>query len=230
MVEIVGNTGYDYAWLDAEHGSFSLSDLRQLIRAADAVGIDSIVRVPDHNPSFIQRVLDLGATGIVVPHIRTAADARAIVEAATYSPSGERGACPAVRSVGYLTQDWRGDSATADREVLIIGLIEDVEGVENVEEIAATPRLDGLVYGPFDLGMARGLAGDVTHPQLRIDHDRVVDACKANGIEYMTASVGWEGDSFEKTGSRIVTVLGDLFFIHDAFAKSLAAHVAKYPR
>jgi 2-keto-3-deoxy-L-rhamnonate aldolase RhmA len=92
-VEIAGQVGLDYAWLDAEHGPLDLSELRELIRAADAVGLDSIVRVADHQPSFIQRVLDLGATGVMVPHIRTVDEAQSVALAVRYSPTGLRGAC-----------------------------------------------------------------------------------------------------------------------------------------
>ncbi|MGW0038311.1 HpcH/HpaI aldolase family protein [Gordonia sp. NPDC003376] len=223
LVEMVGQTGYDYAWLDAEHGCFSLSDLRSLIRAADAVGIDSIVRVPDHEPSFIQRVLDLGAAGIMAPHVRTLDDARAIVAAAKYNPAGIRGACPAVRSVGHITRDWKADYTSADSDLLVFGLIEDVEGVQNVEAIAAESGLDGLVFGPFDLGMEIGVDGDVGHPTVRKQHARVVEACRTAGIDYVTATVDWEFGAFPGTGSRVVTVTGDRPGIFAAFLGSLDA-------
>ena len=232
LVEIAGATGYDYAWIDAEHGSFSLSDLRQMIRAADAVGIDSIVRVPDHNASFIQRVLDLGAAGIMVPHVRSVADARAIVAACTYSPEGIRGACPSIRSVGHLSLDWPADYQSADRSVLIFGLIEDREGVENVEEIALVPGLSGLVFGPFDLAMAMGVHGDVSNADVRVQHDRVVDACRSAGIEYVTAGLSWEFGAYPATGSRVVTVTADRGALHTLFAGALseAREASQAPR
>lgn len=221
LIEIAGGAGYDYAWIDAEHGSFSLSDIRHMIRAADAVGIDSIVRVPDHSASYIQRVLDLGAAGIMAPHVRTVADATALVAASTYSPTGIRGACPSIRSVGHLSVDWQTDYRAADDDVLIFGLIEDVEGVDNVEDIAAVPGLSGLVFGPFDLGMAMGVHGDVSNFNVRSDHDRVVAACAATGIEYVTAGISWEFGAYPSTGSRIVTVTADRGAIYGLFADSL---------
>ncbi len=223
FVEIAGVLGYDYAWIDAEHGSLGLSDIRDLIRAADATGLDSIVRVADHAPSFIQRVLDLGATGIMVPHVRTLDEARAIAASVRYSPLGIRGACPSVRSVGHISTDWTDDYRRADSDVLVFGLIEDIEGVENVEVIAREGGLDGLVYGPFDLGMALGLDADVSHPELRRYHDRVVDACRAAGIEYVTASAEWEFGALDESGSRIVTVVSDRGVIFDGLRSSLAA-------
>ncbi|WP_290802674.1 aldolase/citrate lyase family protein [Herbiconiux sp.] len=222
LVEIAGALGYDYAWIDAEHGSLGLSEIRELIRGADAAGMDSIVRVADHEPSFIQRVLDLGATGIMVPHVRTVDEAKAIAASVRYSPLGIRGACPSVRSVGHITTDWTEDYTRADADVLVFGLIEDIEGLVSVEAIARDGGLDGLVYGPFDLGMALGLDGDVSHPQLRAHHDRVAEACKAAGIEYVAASLEWEFGALNESGARIVTVAGDRGVVFSALSRALA--------
>ena len=143
IVELAGYAGLDFAWIDAEHGTMDLGDINQLVRAADASGIDAIVRVPDHSPSFIQRVLDLGATGIMAPHVRTVAEAAGLVAAAKFAPAGIRGAWPATRAVGHLTFDWTRDYRRANEDVLVFGLVEDVEGVENVDAIAKA-GLDGL--------------------------------------------------------------------------------------
>lgn len=225
LVEIAGYTGYDFAWIDAEHGTMDLRDINALIRAADGSGIDSIVRVPDHNPSFIQRVLDAGATGIMAPHIRTAEEAAALVAAAKFEPQGIRGACPATRAVGHLTENWVADYRRANQDTLVFGLIEDVEGVNNAHEIAATPGLDGLVFGPFDLAMALGLDGDVSHSDIDKMRAKVLDAIQAAGIEYV-AIVGFgAGGSLEgisASGSRIVNVTGDRGFFYTALKQSLA--------
>ena len=128
IVEAVGYVGYDFAWIDTEHGAFDLSDMREMIRAADAAGIDSLVRVAGHDPTAIQHVLDLGATGIIAPDIRDAAQAREIVSAAHFAPSGSRGACPAGRAVGHLTQDWPTDYGRMDADVLVFGIVEQRPG------------------------------------------------------------------------------------------------------
>lgn len=184
-VEIAGFTGYDFVWIDAEHGTLDLGDINTLVRAADAVGIDAIVRVPDRTPSFIQRVLDTGATGIIVPHTSNVAIAEAIVAASRYEPEGTRGACPATRAVGHYTQDWIADYRRSNRDTLVFGLIEDPEGVENVAAIAAVSGLDGLVFGPFDLAMALGLEGDVTHPDIDAARTKVIEATRSSGIEFV---------------------------------------------
>jgi 4-hydroxy-2-oxoheptanedioate aldolase len=221
VVEIVGQVGYDYVWLDAEHGSFSLSELRELIRAADAVGIDSIVRVPDHNGSYIQRVLDLGAAGILVPHVRTVSEAKSLHSAVHYAPSGQRGACPSVRSVGHVSSDWSAEVVTAERDVLLIGLIEDTDAVSQIEELAQSGYFDALSFGPFDMAMALGRGGDIRDPEVRSIHQRLVNACRDSGTEYFSSSVAWEVEGTKNTGSRILTVSADRAAIFASFDLAL---------
>ena len=222
IVELAGYAGLDFAWIDAEHGTMDLGDINQLVRAADASGIDAIVRVPDHSPSFIQRVLDLGATGIMAPHVRTVAEAAGLVAAAKFAPAGIRGACPATRAVGHLTFDWTRDYRRANEDVLVFGLIEDVEGVENVDAIAKA-GLDGLVFGPFDLSQSAGLEGDVGHHDIEDMHRRVTEAARAAGIEYI-ALPSWEFGGFEAMArnGRIFNVSGDRGALFMAFHKARA--------
>jgi 2-keto-3-deoxy-L-rhamnonate aldolase RhmA len=221
-VEIAGSAGLDFVWIDAEHGTMDLGDINGLLRAADAVGVDSIVRVPDHNPSFIQRVLDAGATGIMAPHVRNVADGASIVAAAKFAPAGIRGACPATRSVGHLTSDWPTAYRRANDDVLVFGLIEDPEGVENVEDIAQESGLDGLLFGPFDLAQTFGLDGDIAHPEIVKMHDRVTAATREAGIEYVALG-GWEPgepEDWAKNG-RMFNVSGDRGLLHVGFTMAL---------
>jgi 2-keto-3-deoxy-L-rhamnonate aldolase RhmA len=231
VAEIAGYAGLDYVWIDAEHGTMDLGDINQLIRAADAAGIDSIVRVPDHNPSFIQRVLDAGATGIMAPHVRNVADASAIVAAAKFAPEGIRGACPSTRAVGHLTFDWVTEYRRANADVLVFGLIEDAEGVHNVEAIASRSGLDGLVFGPFDLSQEAGLEGNIRHPDIEKMHSRVTSAARAAGIEYV-AIPGWEPGGIAQLAenSRILNVTGDrggMFVAFQAAHAELADKLAQ---
>jgi len=209
--EIAGYAGLDFVWIDAEHGTMTLADINAMVRAADAGGLDAIVRVPDHSASFIQRVLDIGASGIIAPHIRSLDEARAIVAATKYPPEGIRGACPSVRAVGHLAPDWPTERQRAQSDVMAFGLIEDLEGVENVEAIAAESGLYGLLFGSFDLAMELGLDGDVTHPKIQAMGARVLTAARRANIEYLGLP-DWGGGSIESLagqGVRIFNVSGD---------------------
>jgi 4-hydroxy-2-oxoheptanedioate aldolase len=220
IVELIGYTGYDFAWIDAEHGALALSEVRELIRAADAADIDSIVRVPNHDGTYIQRVLDVGASGVMVPHISNVDQGRAVTAAAHYAPSGERGACPCGRAFGHRTQDWPSDMRRADHDVLVFGIIEDEEGVVNVEDIANDCGFDGLLFGPFDLSMTLGLQGDIAHPDVVKMQRRVLAATQAAGIQFFSSNAAWEPDL---QGSRpsIVAVLGDRDSMFEMFRQRL---------
>jgi 4-hydroxy-2-oxoheptanedioate aldolase len=221
VVEIAGYTGYDFAWIDAEHGCLSLSEVRDLIRAADASGIDSIVRIPNHDVTYVQRVLDMGASGIIIPRISGVEEGRALAASGRYGPAGTRGACPSTRAVGHSSEDWTADYQRADQDVVMIGLIESHDGVENVEAIAQECGFDGLMFGPFDLGMSIGTGGRVRHPDIRLIQQRVIAATHQAGIEYVVANTGWEPD-LDGSGARIVTVLSDRYTLVKSFRTALA--------
>ncbi|MDN4984323.1 aldolase/citrate lyase family protein [Bradyrhizobium sp. WYCCWR 13022] len=173
FVEMAASIGFDFVYLDCEHGSFGFDGLVPLIRAAEASGTTPIVRVPDHTPSFIMRVLDAGAMGVIVPNIKSAAEARAVVSAAKYldgSNGGSRGACPGTRATWHQVADWRAFSAASNADTIVWLLLESVDALKSAGEIAAIPGVDAIMLGPFDLAHALGLPGQTAH-------QAVVEAC-----------------------------------------------------
>jgi 4-hydroxy-2-oxoheptanedioate aldolase len=174
MVEMAASTGFDFVYLDCEHGSFGFEGVIQLIRAAEASGTTPIVRVPDHTPSFIMRVLDAGAMGVIVPNVKSAEEARKAVSAAKYlngSNGGSRGACPGTRATWHHVGDWNEFSATSNAETSVWLLLESVEALQLVDEIVNVPGIDAIMLGPFDLAHALGLPG-------RTAHETVLEACR----------------------------------------------------
>ncbi len=231
IVEIVGYVGYDFVWIDAEHGTMELTTIASLIRAAEAVQIDSIVRVPDGSPSFIQRVLDAGATGVLVPHVRSVEDAEAIVRASKYPPAGQRGACPGTRNVGRGLGDWVLEYRRADRDVIVWALVEDVEGVAEVERIAQVPGLDGLMFGPFDLAQAMGFDGDTSHPDVVALMRKAVAAAQASGLELVSLGTLGEPDGHDgaqERGARVVVGDVDVRVLVSGLQATLAALDEKF--
>jgi len=168
MVELIGFQGFDYVMIDLEHSDgIGRHEMNTLLRAADAAGIPALVRVTSLNPDGILQALDAGAIGVVVPHITSRADAEALVRAAKYAPEGNRGMCPQIRAArfgGYAA--WNDYWPIANEETLVIALIEDPEGMDNLEDIVATPGIDAIWIGTADLGQAMGLGFDPGHPDL----------------------------------------------------------------
>lgn len=171
VVEILALGGLDCVVIDAEHAPFSPGDLDRMILAARAGGLPVLVRVAGIDPAPIAACLDMGATGIVVPHIRSAEEARAAVAAAKFT--GRRGFSPSHRAGGYGTRGANAYLAAADRETSVWCQIEDVEALDRLGDIASVTGVDCLFVGRADLALSLGVS-DISDP-------RVVSAVKAVG-------------------------------------------------
>lgn len=227
IVEAAGYAGYDFAWIDAEHGTMDLSLLVSMFRAAEAAEIATIVRVPDLTASFITRVLDAGANGIIGPHVRSKTDAEALVRAAKFSPAGDRGACPSTRATGHSAARWAEFSRHANQDTIVWALIEDTEGVENIGEIVAVAGLDAILFGPFDLSQSLGHGGRVDAAEVLELQSRVRAACERAGVE-LVSIVNWEPGKLAGARSRNARVLvgnSDRTLIMHGMRANLAALV-----
>lgn len=178
LVEMAGVAGLDYVLIDCEHGPADLVALRAHITVAQLHGMDVLVRVGQHEPALIQRVLDHGATGIVVPHVDDARQAAAVVQAARYPPIGDRGFATYGRAGRFGTVS-AADHLRADAEqTLVIAMIESQSGCRNAREISTEPGIDGVMCGPADLAVSLGVSGP-GHPAvttaLREVHAAVAD-------------------------------------------------------
>lgn len=155
VVEALGASPLHVLCIDAEHTPLSVEGLEPLLRAADLAPKAAIVRVPEVG-SYIARVLDLGAAGIIVPRIETAAQAAEVVERARYAPEGKRGAGTGRgQSYGTGLVDY---VAGANSELLVAIQIETADGLREADAILATPGIDAVVIGPFDLATSLGVA------------------------------------------------------------------------
>ena len=178
IVEIIGLAGFDAAFIDMEHTSFDLHDVQAMVMAAEHVGITPIVRTPGFDPAFILRLLDMGVQGIQVPHVQNAETAREAVNAVRYPPQGERGMAAGSRAAEFGRIPLVEHMAQSNREILLACMIEDMEAVERIDEIAAVEGVDLLAVGPSDLSRSLGVSGTPDHPRLVAAIDRVRDAAK----------------------------------------------------
>jgi 2-keto-3-deoxy-L-rhamnonate aldolase RhmA len=154
VVEALGSSPFDAICIDAEHSPLSVEGLESLLRAADLAPKAAIVRVPEVG-SYIARVLDLGAAGIIVPRIETVQQAAEVVERARYAPEGRRGAGPGRgQAYGASMADY---VSRANAEILVAIQIETVAGLEAADAILAVAGIDAVVIGPFDLATSMGV-------------------------------------------------------------------------
>lgn len=159
-VEILATAGLDFIVLDAEHAPFSASVLDRCLMAASLSDLPALVRVPALDKVAIGAALDMGAVGLIIPHIVTAGDAQAAIDAALYQ-EGSRGISAAHRGGGYGHPDLAAYAAACDRNTVIIGQLEDAAALAAVDQIAAVARLDGLFIGRADLMLSLG----ASHPR-----------------------------------------------------------------
>jgi 2-keto-3-deoxy-L-rhamnonate aldolase RhmA len=152
--EILGDIGFDFVVIDAEHAPFDRGDIDMIALAGRAAGIAVFVRVQKADPAEILSALDCGATGILVPHVTDAATARAIVDAARYA--GSRGFSNSPRAGGFGRLGFRDHIAAADDSVTVLAMIEDPEAVEQIDAILAVDGLAGAFIGRGDLSARIG--------------------------------------------------------------------------
>ncbi|AJW41014.1 aldolase [Rhodococcus sp. 14-2496-1d] len=221
--EWLAHVGWDYIALDLQHGLIGYSGMLAGITAIDAAhGPAALVRVEANNATVIGRALDAGAAGVIVPLVDTAADAAAAVSAATYPPSG-------IRSYGPMRSQLRigPDPAAANRDTVVLAMIETPQGLANVEEICAVPGLDGVYVGPSDLRLAVG-GSSPTDPSVDAEFDaalvRVQKAAAAAGI---TAGIHTASGSIAaqrlSEGFTLATVASDLTHLKAVSAEHLTA-------
>ena len=177
--EMVGGAGYDWVWLDGEHGMGGFTDLVHQLQAVSATRAAPVVRVVWNDFPLIKRVLDMGAAGVIVPYINNAEEARQVVRAMRYPPEGIRGVARLLRANSYGI-DFDEYYARANRDLLTVVQIETAEGVRNAQEIAAVEGVDALVIGPTDLSTSLGIFGQFKNPLLWEAFERVSAACKSN--------------------------------------------------
>ena len=175
VVEMLGCLGFDWVLIDNEHGSITVENSEDLVRAAELSGIAPIVRPVGNKPEIIAPFLDRGAWGVQVPHVNTAAEAEAAVDAVKYYPEGHRGIFSRSRPAGYGFSGATADYvAEANRNTLVCLMLEEVEAINNLEELVTVEGVDVFFIGSGDLSQSMGYPGQQTHPEVQAQMERGV--------------------------------------------------------
>jgi 4-hydroxy-2-oxoheptanedioate aldolase len=218
VVEMAAAAGFDLVVLDCEHGPFGVDVLPALLAAARGAGLRAIVRVPENSPQVIGAVLDAGADGVLVPHVDSGRAASEAVRASRFPPAGERSVHGWVRAARYGADG--GFPGTADDTVAVIVMAEGAQALENLDDVLATPGLDGVFVGPMDLAASLGMTG--TDPCVqeiaRNVLARVRDGGLAGGIFTPTPTVA---ATWVSAGTRLVVLSVDAALIARSFDDAL---------
>ena len=179
VAELLAEVGFDWLFIDAEHGVFEAREIQALLQAA-GTATPTLVRVAAGTEVPVKKALDVGASGIIVPQVNTAEQAAEVVRLARYAPAGSRGVGVA-RAHGYglhLAEYVR----SANERVAVIVQAEHIEAVRNIEAIVRVAGIDAVLVGPYDLSASMGKVGQVEDGEVRQAIDRVTAVCRDAGI------------------------------------------------
>lgn len=183
VVEMIGYAGYDFVILDMEHVCVNPETLENMVRAAECAGLTALVRVPGAAPEYILRALDCGALGVVVPHVRSQAEAQQVVAASRYHPCGTRGISGG-RTTGFGTIELKTYLVQANAEIMVVVMIEDREGVEDIDGILSVDGIDLVLEGAIDLSQSYGVPGQVQHAEVQAAVAKMATTCRQHGVPF----------------------------------------------
>lgn len=189
IIEMLGYTGLDFVFIDSEHNPRAVTDLGELILAARYVGISPLVRVTKPDEVEIRKALEMGAEGVIVPHIKTKEEMEICVRGAKFPPKGRRGLDFGVRSSGYGFEQYDGSSyiAYSNDTELVIPMDEDYEFTDNMNELMAVEGIDAVNFGPADYSSSLCLKSgyDINQPEVSQALAELRKRCAPKGIGIM---------------------------------------------
>lgn len=204
--EVLAYHGYEFIWIDAEHGPFSSADILQHIVALDAAGAASFVRIAWNDAVLAKPILEMGPDGIIAPMVNTAQEARDFVRSCTYPPNGIRGYGPrrachygAIPSAQYIE--------SSAEQILKIIQIEHIQAVNNLEAVCDVEGIDLLIVGPKDLSGSLGILGETRDPLIMQAYDRIANVCLKKKMPFGVSLAPNEEASIKEWINRGISVL-----------------------
>lgn len=230
-VELAALAGFQFIVIECEHAGLSLETVQHHLRAAHARELGTLVRVPAGDQGFVQRVLDVGADGVLIPHISDAQAAAGAVSAVRFPPEGHRGMYPNSAAAEFGVHGLPGVrelTQALNRNTVLAIMIEEASAVDQVEEIVATAGVDLVVVGPSDLSASLGAIGEPKAARLADAVAKVFKACREAGVKFgmPVEHAGYRLTSAElrDQGAWFLTAGSDSVLLLNAFKASVKAH------
>lgn len=223
ITEAMALSGYNFIWIDAEHGPFDKQQLLLHVMAANGAGAAAFVRVTTATMEVVKPVLEMGIDALIIPMITSVEEAEAALKLCLYPPKGIRGFGPR-RAIAYNTQDLGDYLAHSEESFLRIIQIEHIDAVSVIDELLALDALDAIIIGPNDLSASMGLLGDSLHPDVLEASRVVIDAAKRAG-KPVGVSIGPNEAvirTWQNLGIDFMSVGDDISFIHNGVLNTFA--------
>jgi 2-keto-3-deoxy-L-rhamnonate aldolase RhmA len=186
---IAAACGFDGVYIDLEHNPTSLETAAAICVAALGLGITPIARVSSRDPHDATRILDCAAQGVMVPHVSTIAEAKAVVESCRYPPLGHRSASGSGPALGYAARSQGDINTYLNEQTLLIAMLETPEAIENADAIAAVDGIDIIHIGSSDLSTEMGIPGQYKHSRMRGAYEVTAKAARSHGKSFGVGGV-----------------------------------------
>ncbi len=218
----MAQAGFDWVCIDLEHSAIGIETAFNLIQVIDLAGCVPLVRLSSNDPVQAKRVMDAGAHGIIVPAVGSVGEAEQAVSSAYYPPRGRRGVGLS-RAQGYGSR-FDAYLKKVETQTVVIVMIEERRGVDQIEEIVRVPGVDGVLIGPYDLSSSYGVAGQLDHPVMNEAIKRILDATRkasvAAGIHVVHPTPD-QARQRVREGFRFIAYGGDMLFLAPALQQAV---------
>lgn len=221
-VSLCAAQGWDYIIFDTEHNDYNIETLSNMALVAKYEEMAMFVRVPDKHYHLMATMLDVGAEGLVLPQVKTKAEAEHIVRSTKFAPAGNKGVSLSETNMRFRTFPMPEYMQWSNDETMNIIQIESMEGVANVEEIVSTIGVDAVMIGPADLTTDMGIPGQIDHPEVEASFVKIIAACNQHGVApgiHLTDMSLVE--RWVKRGMRFITYSYDIALFKDASSLAL---------
>ena len=214
VAEIMSLVGWDYVWIETEHAPTDFVHAQTMIQAVGG-RCPSLVRIPENKEVWVKKALDIGCDGIVVPQIKSAAEARATIEWCLYPPLGKRSiGVSRAHGYGMSFQDY---VQTANQELTIVLQAEHVDCVKNIGSIVEVPGIDAILIGPFDLSASLGVLGQITHPKVQEAIQEIKRHCERAGVPLGIFAVdATSAKDYIEQGFNLIALSMDAYYLWQA--------------
>jgi 4-hydroxy-2-oxoheptanedioate aldolase len=220
LAELIGRVGFDAVWYDLEHRTAPEGSAAAMALGCRAAGTDLMVRVRKSDYGMPMRMLEVGASGLMAPHVRSVAEARQWVDWCRFPPLGSRGFDGAGADADYMLAGPLEHIAHANRNTFLVFQIEDRAAVEAIDEIAAVDGFDILFVGPADLSLSLGVPFQTGHPEMQRAIDRVAAAAARAGKWWgIPVSSAGSARGYLRRGARFLAYGSDHGLLVEGYQK-----------
>lgn len=223
IIEALGHFGFDFVFIDAEHTPMDVTELKECVMAARLTGVSPLVRVTRPDVIEIRKALEMGAEGVIVPHVKTKEDMEICVEGAKFPPKGRRGYDATVRSAAYGGAGFSaGEYIEHSNETeLVIPMAEDFEFMDGIDELMSVPGIDAINFGPADFALSKNIRVfyDVNQPDVQDAMGEIAKRTKEMGIGLMAPAIPPTKERAETLigrGVNLVIMGSDMFNFQNA--------------